>query len=331
MAAVTDIGIDLGTSTIAIYVRGKGIIIREPALVAYDTDAGKVRAIGDEARQLVGHTTGNNVAIKPLAQGKISDFMIIERMLRYFIDKALGRRGLLKPRISICVPGGVTEIEKRAVIEATYQAGAREVTLVKEPIAAAIGAELDITRPDGNMVIDIGGGLTDIAVISLCGIVVSSSIPVAGDNMTRAIVSFLRSNYGLFIGEQTAESIKLKLGSANSSYEKDKLTINGRNVASGLPKTVTLTRSDVQEALRGPVRQIVEAVRNVLERTPPDLAADLQERGIVLTGGGCQVEGLEDILERQTGLHVMTAQNPGSVVALGTWKYASVLDEFENR
>lgn len=330
MAAVTDIGIDLGTSTIAVYVRGKGITIREPALVAYDADAGKVRAIGDEARQLVGHTTGNHVAIKPLAQGKISDFMIIERMLRYFVDKAIGRRGILKPRISICVPSGVTEIEKRAVIEATYQAGAREVTLVKEPIAAAIGADLDITRPNGNMVVDVGGGLTDIAVMSLCGVVVSASVPVAGDNLTRSIISFLRSNYGLFIGEQTAESVKLKLGSSTGSAELEKLTINGRNVATGLPKTVTLTRSDVQEAFRGPIRQIVEAVRNVLERTPPDLAGDLQSRGIILAGGGCRIEGLEEILEKQTGLHVMTAQNPESVVAYGTWKFASVLDAFEN-
>lgn len=331
MASVTDIGIDFGTSTIAVYMRGKGIILREPALVAYDTDSDKVRAIGEEAKHLVGHTAGNNVAIKPLAQGKISDFMITERMLKYFVEKAMGRRGILKPRIAICVPSGVTDVEKRAVIEATYQAGARDVTIVREPIAAAIGAELDITKPDGNMVVDVGGGLTDIAVISMCGIVVSSSVPIAGDNFTHAIVSYLRNRYGLFIGEQTAESIKIKLGSISSTYEEDKMTVNGRNVMSGLPKTVTLTASDVQQAFRKPMMDIVEAVRNVLERTPPDLAGDLQERGIILAGGGCQVTGLEKALEKSTGLHVMTAQNPDSVVAIGTGRYTAVLSEFENR
>ncbi|MGI6117754.1 MAG: rod shape-determining protein [Bilifractor sp.] len=331
MASVTDIGIDFGTSTIAVFVRGKGIILREPALVAYDTDSDKVRAIGEEAQHLVGHTAGNNVAIKPLAQGKISDFMITERMLKYFVEKAMGRRGILKPRIAICVPSGVTEVERRAVIEATYQAGARDVTIVKEPIAAAIGAELDVTKPAGNMVVDVGGGLTDIAVISMCGIVISSSVAVAGDNYTHAIVSYLRNRYGLYIGEQTAESIKLKLGSVREEYPENTMTINGRNVMSGLPKTVTISTSDVMEAFQKPTKDIVEAVRNLLERTPPDLAGDLQERGIVLAGGGSQVKGLEQALERSTGLHIMTVQNPENVVAIGTGRYTSVLAEFENR
>jgi rod shape-determining protein MreB len=331
MSSITDIGIDFGTSTIAVYVRGKGIILREPALVAYDTDSDKVRAIGEEAKHLVGHMAGNNVAIKPLAQGKISDFMITERMLKYFVEKAMGRRGIFKPRVAICVPSGVTEVEKRAVIEATYQAGARDVTIVREPIAAAIGAELDITKPDGNMVVDVGGGLTDIAVMSLCGIVVSSSVPIAGDNFTHAIVSYLREQYGLFIGEQTAESIKLKLGSVNRTSEEDTLTVNGRNVMSGLPKTVVLNAADVQRAFRKTIMDIVEAVRNVLERTPPDLAGDLKERGIVLAGGGCQVIGLAEAIESSTGLHVMMTPNPDGVVAIGTGRYTAVLAEFENR
>lgn len=331
MAAQTDIGIDLGTSTIAIYVRGKGIIIREPALVAYDKDSNKVRAIGDEARALVGHTAGNNIAIKPLSQGRISDFMITERMLKYFIDKAMGRRGIRKPRIAICLPSGITEIERRAVTEATYQAGARDVTLVKEPIAAAIGAELDIMKPEGNLVVDVGGGLTDIAVISLCGIVVSSSVQVAGDNFTHAIVSHLRNHYDLFIGEQTGESIKYKLGSTASTGGAEMMTVNGRNIATGLPGSVTLTDRDVREAFKEPMREIVEAVRNVLERTPPDLAGDLQERGMVLAGGGSQIVDLAEELEDKTGLHVMTLQNPSSVVAIGTGRYTSVLSAFEER
>lgn len=331
MAPQTDIGIDFGTNTIVIYAKNKGIIIREPALVAYDKDSDQVRAFGEEARQLVGHTAGNNVAIKPLAQGKISNFVITEKMLKYFVNKSIGRRGFLKPRISVCVPSGVTEVEKRAVIEATYQAGARDVHLVSEPVAVAVGAELDITKPDGNMVVDVGGGLTDIAVISLCGIVVSSSINIAGEDFNRTIIEMLRKNYGLFIGEQTAETIKMVLGSTNSSESSEQMTVNGRNIDTGLPKSVTLDRDEVQRAFRSVINQIINGVKNVLERTPPDLAGDIQSRGILLAGGGCQVEGLQQLMERRLGIKVLVAENPASVVAIGTGRYSQIMDQFENR
>lgn len=328
MAAVTDIGIDLGTASILVYAKGKGIVLKEPSVVAYDKDADKVRAIGEEARQMIGRTPGNIMAIRPLRQGVISDYVITEKMLRYFISKAMGRKAFRKPRISICVPSGVTEVERRAVEEATYQAGARDVTIIEEPIAAAIGAGVDITKPCGNMIVDIGGGTTDIAVISLEGTVVSASIRVAGDNFNEAIIRYVRKNHKLFIGEQTAEAVKLRIGTAYKRLEEKTMEIKGRNVVTGLPKAVTLTSAEICEALRETVSQIVESVHNVLEKTPPELAADVSERGIILTGGGALLDGLEEVIQEKTGINTATAENPELAVVIGTGKYVELMEKF---
>lgn len=328
MAAVTDIGIDLGTASILVYAKGKGIVLKEPSVVAYDKDADKVKAIGEEARQMIGRTPGNIMAIRPLRQGVISDYMVTEKMLRYFVSKAMGRKAFRKPRISICVPSGVTDVERRAVEEATYQAGARDVTIIEEPIAAAIGAGVDITRPCGNMIVDIGGGTTDIAVISLGGIVVSASIRIAGDNFNEAIIRYVRKNHKLFIGEQTAEAIKLRIGTAYKRLEEKSMEIKGRNVVTGLPKAVMLTSSEICEALRETVMQIVETVHSVLEKTPPELAADVSERGIILTGGGAMLDGLEEVIQEKTGINTVTAENPDMAVVVGTGKYVEIMEKF---
>ena len=317
MAAV-DIGIDLGTTSILVYAKGKGIVLKEPSVVAYDKDADRIRAIGEEARQMIGRTPGNITAIRPLRQGVISDYLITERMLKYFIQKAMGRRAFRKPRINICIPSGVTEVEKKAVEEATYQAGAKEVTLIEEPVAAAIGAGIDITLPFGNLIVDIGGGTTDIAVISLGDTVVSSSLKVAGNDFDQAIIRYVRRVHNLFIGEQTAEAVKIRIGGAYPRPQTDTMEVKGRNVITGLPKTVTLTSEEVREALKETTAQIVEAIHGVLETTPPELAADIAERGIILTGGGSLLEGLEELIEETTGINTMTAENPAHAVAEGT-------------
>ncbi len=323
----TDIGIDLGTTNILVYVKGKGIVIKEPTVVAYDKDTNKIRAIGEEARQMIGRTPGNIVAIRPLKQGAISDYTVTEAMLKYFIQKAMGRRAFRKPRISICVPSGITEVERKAVEEATYQAGARSVTMVDEPIAAAIGAGIDITKPFGNLVVDIGGGTTDVAIISLGGTVVSTSIRVAGSNLDEAIVRNIRKNHGLFIGESAAEDIKIKIGTAYKNAEIEELPVTGRDVVTGLPKTILLTSEEVRMAICDSVNQIVEAVHGVLEKTPPELAADIATRGIILTGGGSQLNGLEALIEEKTGINTMTAEDPAFVVAIGTGQYTEVIDK----
>ena len=264
MAAGTDIGIDLGTSSILVYSKGKGIVLKEPSVVAYDKDADKVKAIGEEARQMIGRTPGNIMAIRPLRQGVITDFLITERMLKYFIQKAMGRKAFRKPRISICVPSGVTEVERKAVEEATYQAGARDVIIVPEPVAAAIGAGIDITKPCGNMLVDIGGGTTDIAVISLAGTVVSNSVKLAGDDFDEAIIRYVRKTHNVFIGEQTAEAIKIQIGSAYPRIEEKSMEVKGRNIITGLPKTVTLTSEEIREALKPATGEIADAVCAVL-------------------------------------------------------------------
>ncbi len=325
--AATDIGIDLGTSSILVYATGKGIVLKEPSVVAYDKDTEKIKAIGEEARQMIGRTPGNVVAIRPLRQGVISDYDITEKMLKYFISKAIGRRAFRKPRISICVPSGVTEVEKKAVEEATYQAGAREVHLIEEPIAAAIGSGIDILRPCGNMVVDIGGGTSDIAVISLGGTVVSASVKVAGDNFDEAIMRHVRKNHNLFIGERTAEDIKIQIGMACERPELLTLEVKGRNVITGLPKSVTLTSEEIRQAMYECTSQIVDAVHGVLEKTPPELAADVVDRGIVLTGGGALLGGIESLIEQKTGINTMTAQEPMLAVAVGTGKYAEIAAE----
>ena len=323
-----DLGIDLGTSSILVYAKGKGIVLKEPSVVAYDKDADRIRAYGEEARQMIGRTPGNISAIRPIRQGVISDYMITEKMLKYFIQKAMGRKAFRKPRISICVPSGVTQVERRAVEEATYQAGAREVSIIEEAVAAAIGAGIDITRPFGNMIVDVGGGTTDLAGISLGGEVLSTSIRVAGNTFDEAIVHYVRKQHNLFIGEQTAEAIKIQIGSAYPKPQTVTMNIKGRNVITGLPKSVTLTSEEIREALQDSVNAIVDAVHGILEKTPPELASDIAERGIVLTGGGSLLSGLEDIIAQKTGIQTMTAENPACCVAVGTGLYAEVMAAF---
>ena len=320
-----DIGIDLGTASILVYVKGKGVVLKEPSVVAFDRDTNRIKAIGEEARLMLGRTPGNIVAVRPLRQGVISDYTVTEKMLKYFIQKAVGKQRFRKPLISICVPSQVTEVERKAVEDAAFQAGARDVKIIEEPIAAAIGAGIDIARPCGNMIVDIGGGTSDIAVISLGGTVVSASIKIAGDDFDDAIVRYMRKKHNLLIGERTAEDIKIRIGSAYPRPESVTVDVRGRNLVTGLPKTVTVTSEETEEALKETTSQIVEAVHSVLERTPPELTADIAERGIVLTGGGALLRGLEELLESKTGINTMTAEDPMKCVAIGTGKFVEFL------
>ena len=327
-----DLGIDLGTSSILVYVRGKGVVLKEPSVVAFDKDTNRIKAIGEEARLMLGRTPGNIVAVRPLRQGVISDYTVTEKMLSYFISRTVGKSLFgRKPRISVCVPSGATEVEKKAVEDATYQAGAREVSIIEEPVAAAIGAGIDIAKPCGNMIVDIGGGTADIAVISLGGVVVSNSIKVAGDDFDEAIVRFMRKKHNLLIGERTAEEIKINVGTVYKRPENLTMDVRGRNLVTGLPKTVTVTSEETEEALREPAYQIVDAVHNVLERTPPELAADISDRGIVLTGGGSLIQGLEELIEEKTGINTMTAEDPLTAVAIGTGKYIEYLADDDKK
>lgn len=324
--AGSDIGIDLGTASVLVYAKGKGVVLKEPSVVAFDRDTNKIKAIGEEARLMLGRTPGNIVAVRPLRQGVISDYTVTEKMLSYFINRTVGKSIFgRKPRISVCVPSGATEVEKKAVEDATYQAGAREVSIIEEPVAAAIGAGIDIAKPCGNMIVDIGGGTADIAVISLGGVVVSTSIKVAGDDFDEAIVRYMRKKHNLLIGERTAEDIKINIGTVYKRPENATMDVRGRNLVTGLPKTVTVTSEETEEALREPAYQIVDAVHNVLERTPPELAADISDRGIVLTGGGSLIQGLEELIESKTGINTMTAEDPLTAVSIGTGKYIEFL------
>lgn len=320
-----DLGIDLGTASVLVYVKGKGVILKEPSVVAYDRDTNAIKAIGEEARLMLGRTPGNIVAVRPLRQGVISDYTVTEKMIKYFVQKALGKRTFKKPRISICVPSGVTEVERKAVEEATYAAGAREVHLIEEPVAAAIGAGIDISKPCGNMIVDIGGGTSDIAVISLGGTVVNTSLKIAGDDFDEAIVRYMRKKHNLLIGERTAEDIKIKIGTCFPLAQPETMDVRGRNLVTGLPKTVQVSSEETEEALREATLQIVEAVHSVLEKTPPELAADVADRGIVLTGGGALLRGLEELIEDRTGINTMTAEEPMTCVAIGTGKYVEFL------
>ena len=320
-----DIGIDLGTASVLVYVKGKGVVLKEPSVVAFDRDTNVIKAIGEEARLMLGRTPGNIVAVRPLRQGVISDYTVTEKMIKYFVQKSLGRRTFKKPRISICVPSGVTEVEKKAVEEATFAAGAREVHLIEEPVAAAIGAGIDISKPCGNMIVDIGGGTTDVAVISLNGIVVSSSIKVAGDDFDEAIVRYVRKKYNLLIGEQTAEDIKIRIGTAVERPEPQSMEVRGRDLISGLPKVIRVNSEEVRDALKDALSQIVETVQSILERTPPELASDVVDRGIVLTGGGSLLNGLEELIEAKTGINTMTAEEPMTAVAIGTGRYVELV------
>lgn len=321
----TDIGIDLGTASILVYIRGKGVVLKEPSVVAYDRDTEKIKAIGEDARLMLGRTPGNIVAVRPLRQGVISDYKVTEQMMKHFITKSIGHRAFRKPIIAVCVPSGVTEVERKAVEDATLMAGAKDVKIIEEPIAAAIGAGIDITKPCGNMVVDIGGGTSDIAVISLGGTVVSTSVKIAGDDFDEALVRFMRKKHNLLIGERTAEDIKIRIGSAYPRAEVDYMDVRGRNLVTGLPKTVKVSSEETEEALREPTSQIVEAIHSVLEKTPPELAADIADRGIVLTGGGSLLRGLEDLVSSKTGINTVTAEDPMTAVAIGTGRYVEFL------
>jgi len=314
-----DIAIDLGTATTLVYVKGRGIVLCEPSVVALHRGSSKVLAVGDEAKRMIGRTPGNIYAIRPLKDGVIADFEVTEAMLRYFIKKVQPRK-LNKPLVIVAIPSGITEVEKRAVRDSGLRAGARDVYLVEEPKAAAIGVGLPIHEPGGNMIIDIGGGTTEMAVISLDGVVVSKSIRIAGDEMDAAVIEHLRKVYNLMIGERTAEEIKIRIGSAYPLDEELTMEVRGRDLVTGLPKTVTVTSEEIREALSDPVRTIVEAGRLTLERTPPELSADLIDRGIVLAGGGSLLRGLDKLIAEETGLPVHIAENPVTAVVLGVGK-----------
>lgn len=312
-----DIGIDLGTAYVLVYVKGKGIVLREPSVVAIKEKTKEVIAVGEEARKMLGRTPANIVTIRPLRQGVISDYNATEQMLKYFIHKAIGHR-LVKPRIGVCVPSGVTEVERRAVVDATKLAGARHVATIEEPIAAAIGAGIDISRPCGSMIVDIGGGTTDIAVISLGSAVVKKSLKIAGDNFDETIVKYMRKKYSMLIGERTAEEIKINVGSVFKRDVSAEIEIRGRNLVSGLPKNICVSSEEVREALDEPVTSIIEGIKAVLEITPPELAADIADRGIVLTGGGSLIYGLDKLITAETGINTVIADDAMSCVAIGT-------------
>ena len=325
-----DIGIDLGTATVIAYVKGKGIVLREPSVVAVDNNTGEVLAVGKEARRMLGRTPGNIVATRPLRDGVISNYTVTEKMLRYFINKVCGRF-MFAPRIMICIPSQVTEVEKKAVIDAASQAGARKVYLIEEPIAAAIGAGLDISKPCGNMVVDIGGGTTDISVISLGGSVVSESLKVAGDKFDEAIVKYIKKKYNTMIGERTAEDLKINIACVYPKMQELDMEIRGRDLVSGLPRTIVVHSSEMMEALIEPAMMIVDCVHSVLEKTPPELAADISDRGIYMTGGGCLVDGLDKLLQAKTGIKVLIAEDAVSCVALGTGKALDNLDSLDGK
>ena len=324
-----EIGIDLGTASVLVYIKDKGIVLQEPSVVSIDTSTDEILAVGVEARKMLGRTPGNIQAIRPLKDGVISDYEITERMLRYFIKKTCGRSRLFRPKIIVCVPSGVTGVEKRAVIDATTEAGGGKTYLIEEPIAGAIGAGLDITNADGNMIIDIGGGTTDIAVISLGGIVVSNSIKVAGDKFDDAIIKYMRKAHNILLGERTAEELKVNIGTAYPRKESIKMDCRGRDLITGLPKTISVTADEMLEALADPINSIAEAVHSVLERTPPELASDISNKGIVMTGGGALLYGLNKLIEKRTGIPVYVAEDPISCVAKGTGMSLNHLDVLE--
>lgn len=321
MLFVNSLGIDLGTTSVLIYAHNKGIVLQEPSVVAISTDHDdEVVAIGEEAAQMIGRTPDNIKIIRPLRDGVISDYQYTEKMLKYFVSKTVGRR-LFKPVVAVCVPSGVTEVEKRAVRDAADQIGAREVHIIEEPLAAAIGAHLEIFKPSGNMVVDIGGGTTDIAVISMGGVVVSASIKIAGDKFDEAIVRYLRKQHNLLVGDRMAEEVKKTIGSASDKDEELVMDVRGRHLVTGLPASIELKSSDIREALEEPIEGILDAIHSVLEQTPPELAADIYDKGIILTGGGSMLRGLDTKIAEVTGVQVFLAEDPMCCVALGTGKF----------
>lgn len=326
-----DIGVDLGTANTLIFVKGRGIVIREPSVVAIDKDTGKVLAYGNDARRMLGRTPGNIVAMRPLRDGVIAHYDVTEAMLRHFLSRVCGRYSLVRPRVMVCVPSGVTSVEKRAVLEAAAVAGARKTYLIEEPMAAALGAGLDISEPTGNMVVDIGGGTADIAVLSLGGIVISASLRAGGDKFDDAIVRYMKKHHNLAIGERTAEEIKINIGTVDPRGTPKEMEVRGRDLITGLPRTVTVTSHETYEATLEVVTSIIDAVKGVLDKTPPELAADILERGIVLTGGGSLIEGFDRLLARQTEVPVFIAEDALSCVAIGTGKALECLDMLESQ
>ncbi len=322
-----DMGIDLGTANSLVYVKGRGIVLREPSVVAIERDSGQVLAVGEEAKQMIGRTPGNIVAIRPMKDGVIADFDVTQSMIKYFINRSLRNRTfLIRPRVVVSVPSGVTPVEERAVREAALQAGAREAYLVEEPMAAAIGAGLPVHEPTGNMIVDIGGGTTEVAVISLGGIVTSTSIRIAGDEMDEAIIQHIKKTYNLMIGERTAEEIKIEIGTAYPQEDLGTYDVRGRDLVTGLPKTVRVTADEIYRALAEPVTAILEAIKNTLEQTPPELSADIMDRGIVMAGGGSLLRGLDQLVSEQTGMPVHVADEPLLCVAYGTGRVLENID-----
>jgi rod shape-determining protein MreB and related proteins len=321
-----DMAVDLGTANTLVYVRGKGIVLNEPSVVAINTNTSGILAVGTEAKRMIGRTPGNIVAIRPLKDGVIADFETTERMLRYFIQKVHRRRHFAKPRIVVCVPSGITGVEQRAVKDAGYQAGARKVYIIEEPMAAAIGAGLPVHEPTGNMVVDIGGGTTEVAVISLGGIVTSQSIRIGGDELDNSIIQYVKKEYSLMLGERTAEEIKMAIGSAFPAPDEPHAEIRGRDLVTGLPKTIVVSSEEIRKAIEEPVNQIVDAVKTTLDKTPPELSGDVMDRGIVLTGGGALLRGLDARLQHELGIPVLVADRPLDSVVLGT---ATVIEHFD--
>ncbi|SNV65023.1 rod shape-determining protein MreB [Clostridium cochlearium] len=322
-------GIDLGTATVLVYIKGKGVVLNDPSVVAIDKSKDKLLAVGEEARQMIGRTPGNIVALKPLREGVISDYDLTEKMLKHFITKACGKKKMVSPRVVVCIPCESTEVEKRAVIDAARNAGAKKVFLIEEPLAAAIGAGVDITKASGNMIIDIGGGTTDIAVISLGGIVARSTISIAGDSFDEAIIKYIRKKHNLMIGERTAEDLKINIGSVYDVGEENFMDIKGRDLISGLPKNITVSSSEMRDALIEPINTIAESTHAILEKTPPELAADISDKGIVMTGGGALLNGLDKLISEVTHVPVYVSENAVTCVAIGTGKMLEYLDKLD--
>ena len=324
-----DLGIDLGTATVLVYVKGKGVILKEPSVVAINKVNNKILAVGEEARKMIGRTPGNIIAVRPLKDGVISDYDITEKMLKEFIKKACGGKKIIAPKVMVCIPSQATEVEKRAVIDATKNSGAKEVHLIEEPLSAAIGAGIDITKPDGNMIVDIGGGTTDIAVISLGGVVIRKSIKSAGDRFDEAIVKYVRLKHRIMIGEKTAEDLKINIGCAYKDARDCSYVMKGRNLVTGLPDQVEITSEEIREALEEPVGLIVDGVKSILEKTPPELAADIIEKGIIMTGGGSLLYGLDKLIEVSTGLNIKIAENSVEAVVEGTGEVLNYINKLQ--
>lgn len=322
-----DMGIDLGTANTLIYVKGKGVVLREPSVVAINLDMKRVLAVGEEAKQMIGRTPGNIVAIRPLKDGVIADFDVTQTMLKKFLEKVCPKSAFTSPRIVICFPSGVTEVEKRAIDEVTKQAGARDVFLMEEPMAAAIGAGLPVNEPTGSMVVDIGGGTTEVAIISLGGIVTSKSLRVAGDELDQAVITYIKKEYSLMIGERTAENVKIQIGSAFGEEEDNTMEIRGRDLITGLPKVISIGETEVREALKEPINAIIDAIKTTLEKTPPELASDIMDKGIMLTGGGALLKGLDQLINNETHMPVHIAESPLDCVALGAGKALDTIDK----